>query len=133
MCIYHDGCFKQSNTICGLSSCPKCEKDFTLPLLSLDFRTGKAKMVRSRPHGYSPLLSYEDKKITTTKIKAKREIIERNKEEQKAFFLFGETEFKGCKFKHGYLQSLPKNKPIPDECFGCPQLVEYFQSLKGIQ
>ena len=48
----------------------------------------------------------------------------RSKEEMKAFFLFGETEFKGCPFKFGYLKSLPKNKPIPDECFGCPQILE---------
>jgi hypothetical protein len=48
----------------------------------------------------------------------------RSKEEKKAFFLFGETEFNGCTFKLGYLKSLPKNKPIPDECFGCPQILE---------
>jgi hypothetical protein len=48
----------------------------------------------------------------------------RSKEEKKAFFLFGEAEFKGCTFKLGYLKSLPKNKPIPDECFGCPQILE---------
>jgi len=48
----------------------------------------------------------------------------RSKEEKKAFFLFGETEFNGCTFKFGYLKSLPKNKPIPDECFGCPQILE---------
>jgi hypothetical protein len=48
----------------------------------------------------------------------------KNKDDKKAFFLFGETEFKGCTFKMGYLKSLPKNKPIPDECFGCPQILE---------
>lgn len=48
----------------------------------------------------------------------------RSKEEMKTFFLFGETEFNGCPFKFGYLKSLPKNKPIPDECFGCPQILE---------
>jgi len=48
----------------------------------------------------------------------------KSKDSKKAFFLFGETEFKGCAFKRGYLKSLPKNKPIPDECFGCPQILE---------
>jgi hypothetical protein len=48
----------------------------------------------------------------------------RSTEEKKAFFLFGETEFNGCQFKLGYLKGLPKNKPIPDECFGCPQILE---------
>ena len=48
----------------------------------------------------------------------------KNKDDKKAFFLFGETEFKGCTFKLGHLKSLPKNKPIPDECFGCPQILE---------
>jgi hypothetical protein len=48
----------------------------------------------------------------------------RSTEEKKAFFLFGETEFNGCPFKFGYLKSLLKNKPIPEECFGCPQILE---------
>ena len=48
----------------------------------------------------------------------------KSKDERKAFFLFGETEFNGCLFKPGYLKSLPKNKPIPDDCFGCPQILE---------
>ena len=48
----------------------------------------------------------------------------RSKDEKKAFFLFGETKFNGCTFKLGYLKSMPKNKPIPDECFGCPQILE---------
>ena len=48
----------------------------------------------------------------------------KSKDEKKAFFLFGETEFNGCTFKLGYLKSMPKNKPIPDECFGCPQILE---------
>src|SRR3990170_2422011 len=48
----------------------------------------------------------------------------KSKDSKKAFFLFGETEFNGCAFKRGYLKSLPKNEPIPDECFGCPQILE---------
>jgi hypothetical protein len=48
----------------------------------------------------------------------------KSKDSKKAFFLFGETEFNGCSFKLGHLKSLPKNKPIPDECFGCPQILE---------
>lgn len=112
-------------------SCPKCSKAFSLALLSLDFSSGKPKMVRSCPHCYSALASSEDDETARTKIMGDREPRERSTDERKAFFLFGETEFKGCKFKLGYLGSLSKNKPIPDECFGCPQLVECFYALKN--
>ena len=113
--------------------CPKCNKVFTLALLSLDFKSGNARMVRSCPHCYAPLESLEDKETKSAKATRDRKFRERSKDEQKTFFLFGETEFKGCKFKPGYLGSLPKNKPIPDECFGCPKLVECFQTLKTIR
>ena len=56
--------------------------------------------------------------------KSVRKCSKRSKDGAKAFFLFGETEFKGCAFKPGYLKSLPKNKPIPDECFGCAQILD---------
>jgi len=114
-------------------SCPKCNKVFSIPLLSLDFSSGKTKMVRSCPHCYSPLASSEDDKTAHTKITDDRKTGERSIDEQKAFFLFGETEFKSCKFKLGYLGSLPENKTIPKECLGCPQLVECFQAFKNSQ
>lgn len=31
---------------------------------------------------------------------------------------------KECPHKFGYLRDLPKNRPIPNECFGCPKIVE---------
>ena len=48
----------------------------------------------------------------------------KDKETKKSFFLFGKKDFEGCAHKFGYLRSLPKNTPIPDECFGCPQILE---------
>lgn len=51
-------------------------------------------------------------------------------EAKKSFLLFGERDFEGCPHKYGYLNSLPKNTPIPDECFGCPQIVECLRNLK---
>lgn len=47
-----------------------------------------------------------------------------SKDVRKAFFLYGKVNFEGCKFKFGYLKTLPKYKPIPDECFGCPHILE---------
>lgn len=47
-----------------------------------------------------------------------------SKDERKAFFLYGKANFEGCKFKYGYLKTMPKYKPIPDECFGCPHILE---------
>lgn len=48
----------------------------------------------------------------------------KGKQAKRSFFLFGETSFEGCPHKFGYLRTLPKNTPIPDECFGCPKILE---------
>jgi type IV secretory pathway VirB10-like protein len=52
-------------------------------------------------------------------------------EEKKSFFLFGNSKFKGCSHKFGYLGTLPKNTPIPDECFGCPKILECLMRSKN--
>lgn len=52
-------------------------------------------------------------------------------EMKKSFFLFGERQFEGCPHKFGYLKSLRKNAPIPDECFGCPQILECLMTRKS--
>ncbi len=31
--------------------------------------------------------------------------------------------FRECVHSFGYLKDLPKNTPVPDECFGCPQVM----------
>jgi hypothetical protein len=48
----------------------------------------------------------------------------KEKESKKSFMLFGETQFDGCHHRFGHLKGLRKNSPIPDECFGCPQILE---------
>jgi len=35
-----------------------------------------------------------------------------------------------CLHQFGYLRTLPKNAPIPDECFGCPKIVECLVKAK---
>ena len=52
------------------------------------------------------------------------------KQAKRSFFLFGETSFEGCPHKFGYLRTLPKNTPIPDECFGCSKILECLGSSK---
>ena len=65
----------------------------------------------------------------------------RSKEEVdrlKAFYLFGpNTGFSNCKHKFGYLAvrarylvDALKTEPIPDECFGCPNLIECVKSAR---
>lgn len=34
-----------------------------------------------------------------------------------------QTTSPGCLHSFGYLRSLPKNTPVPDECFGCPNVM----------
>jgi hypothetical protein len=55
----------------------------------------------------------------------------KDRELKKSFFLFGERDFEGCPHKFGYLKSLRKNAPIPDECFGCPQILECLMTRKS--
>lgn len=55
----------------------------------------------------------------------------KNKEVKKSFFLFGKKDFEGCTHEFGYLKSLPKNTPIPDECFGCPQILDCLMRSKS--
>jgi hypothetical protein len=31
--------------------------------------------------------------------------------------------FQKCVHQFGYLRTMPKNTPIPDECFGCPKVL----------
>jgi len=35
-----------------------------------------------------------------------------------------------CLHQFGYLRTFPKNSPIPDECFGCPKIVECLINTK---
>jgi len=37
---------------------------------------------------------------------------------------------RGCLHRFGYLRTLPKNKPIPDECLGCSRVVECLRNAK---
>ena len=46
------------------------------------------------------------------------------KKRKKSFFLFGEQDFKGCHHNLGHLSTVARNVPIPEECFGCPELLE---------
>lgn len=56
---------------------------------------------------------------------------EKEKDAKKAFFLFGKKEFAGCVHKFGYLKTVPRNTPIPDECFGCPKILECLMHSKN--
>lgn len=60
------------------------------------------------------------------KVKVKKNKKMKKDEERKAFLLFGKRDFEGCAFTFGYLRSLSKGTPIPDECLGCSKLVECF-------
>lgn len=35
-----------------------------------------------------------------------------------------QTDFRSCAHSFGYLRSLPRNTPVPDECLGCPTVVQ---------
>ncbi len=79
-------------------------------------------------------MEVEDKKGVQTKTPVETEEkqkMKKDEEAKKSFLLFGERNFEGCPHKYGYLCSLPKNTPIPDECFGCPRIVECLRTSKN--
>jgi len=41
------------------------------------------------------------------------------------------SDTKDCLHHFGYLNELPKNTPIPGECFGCPKIVDCLVTKKG--
>ena len=92
--------------------------------------------VKPQKSSKEPGTKVESRKVVQTKAHAEtaenEEKQKENKDEKakKSFFLFGETSFEGCTHKFGYLNSLPKNTPIPVECFGCPQIVECLRISK---
>ena len=46
------------------------------------------------------------------------------KQKSKTYTPQPQVGFQNCLHHFGYLKSLPKNTPVPDECFGCPQVME---------
>jgi hypothetical protein len=42
----------------------------------------------------------------------------------KSYATKSKTSFQNCVHNFGYLRSLPKNTPVPDECFGCPKAMQ---------
>jgi hypothetical protein len=83
--------------------------------------------------GITKKFQEEPTESTQTKVHAETEENQKketDKQAKKAFFLFGEREFEGCPHKFKYLRALPKNSPIPDECFGCPKILECLGSSK---
>ena len=63
-------------------------------------------------------------KISSVNTPANQNDPKESRDSMKAFYLFGETKFKNCKHEFGHLGNVLKTKPIPDECFGCPKLLE---------
>jgi hypothetical protein len=83
-------------------------------------------------------LAIEEKPLEAIKIEPGQDSVDAEeikqgdeRESRKTFFLFGERQFDGCPHKFGYLKSLRKNAPIPDECFGCPQILECLMTRKS--
>lgn len=52
--------------------------------------------------------------------------------EQRAFSMWTpRNSGKDCPHKFGYLRGLPKNRPIPEECFGCEKIVDCLVNKKS--
>jgi hypothetical protein len=57
----------------------------------------------------------------------------KSKDKMKSFYLFGEADFKRCQHKFGFLGKSHEDKPIPDECFGCPRIIECCKQNKKLR
>jgi len=43
---------------------------------------------------------------------------------KKLFLKESSSGFQECVHHFGYLRNLPQNTPVPDECFGCPKVMQ---------
>ena len=75
----------------------------------------------------NPVVETNEPVVKTKKTLEPEEAI--MEKEKKAFYLYGDTKFEGCKHKFGYL-GIHEDKPIPDECFGCSRVIECFNYYK---
>jgi len=64
------------------------------------------------------------------KLRGAEKKIDKGADLKKPSFLSSERQFEGCPHKFGHLKSLRKNAPIPDECFGCSQILECLMTGK---
>ena len=56
-------------------------------------------------------------------ISRKSNLETKNNKEKKPSDKLTPTNFQKCVHRFGYLKNLPQNTPVPDECFGCPEVM----------
>ena len=110
----------------------------SIELKKLEKPTTPTEIIVNASEEATPAVQEEPAEASQTEAKALNGDVEgtqkknnKDKELKKSFFLFGEKDFEGCPHKFGYLKSLRKNAPIPDECFGCPQILECLMTRKS--
>jgi hypothetical protein len=57
------------------------------------------------------------KKLSSTPMKREKTATESSDKNQSP------EGFRQCVHQFGYLKNMPKNTPVPDECFGCPKVL----------
>ena len=104
----------------GLIVCPnpKCHKKIEEPILLSDLSTAPVEQYYACPHCFIKLdvISTQPQKQKEEKKKKEEPPVKPPEKEEK--------DPSKCAGYLGYLASLPKNKPIPQECLTCPKVLD---------
>jgi len=95
-----------------------------LNFLGINLRPGILRQNLQTDLFSSTELNNQSREISPINTPANQNDAKKSKDSMKAFYLYGETKFDNCAYQFGYLRGVLKSKPIPDECFGCPKLIE---------
>jgi len=107
-------------------ACPHCGLDLnTIPYFKeqkgFDFRSTQGAPLFRKPIERSQLSKREAPKagVVTEKPKQSVSVVKFQSEKKPS-----RKEARDCPHFFGYVRNLPKNTPIPDDCLGCPWIVE---------
>jgi DNA-directed RNA polymerase subunit RPC12/RpoP len=105
----------------GHLTCPynECKKEFEKPLVLTDFSSTPRETYYACPHCLTKVeVVTEDSKLDSVSVETSGKPVEKTPTE--------------CTHHLGYLENLPKEATIPDECLTCPKLLQCFVKKENI-
>jgi DNA-directed RNA polymerase subunit RPC12/RpoP len=102
-------------------TCPynECKKEFEKPLVLTDFSSTPRETYYACPHCLTKVeVVAEDSKLDSVSVETSENPVEKTPTE--------------CAHHFGYLENLPKEATIPDECLTCSKLLQCFVKKENI-
>lgn len=103
------------------SSCIRCGNEFDKPIFAINTSRGMSEGYYACPRCLSKI---ENQKEETTEAKQPKEKQENTKNTNTKRIIEVPTPTATCPHYSGYLKKRPKNTPVPEACFLCPEMLE---------